>query len=313
MDDEVAELFLMEEEPSPSVLKAAIRRATIACTFVPVTMGSAFKNKGVQALLDSVIKYLPSPAEKKNVALDIKDAEKEVEVFADDSKPLVALAFKLEETKFGQLSYMRIYQGTLKKSGYIHNAKTGKKFKVPRLVRMHSDDMEEIDHAGSGEVVAMFGVDCSSMDSFTDGTHNLAMTSMYVPEPVMSIMITPAKTSNLNNFGKAMAKFSKEVSGCRWRREERRGEERRESGMETRKRNGEETIRDEAKAGGEFWKFGRPGNISMGFVLSFRPSCLFPPPFLFPLFFFLNFINTLPPSPPLSLSAVLLSLCLCCL
>jgi len=210
VDDEIAELFLMEETPTPEVLAAAIRRATLSCQFVPVTMGSAFKNKGVQALLDAVVNYLPNPTEKKNVALDLDDNEKEVEVMTDDDKPLIALAFKLEETKFGQLSYMRIYQGTLRKSAYMFNVKTQKKYKVPRLVRMHSDDMEEIESAGAGEVVAMFGVDCASMDSFSDGSCNLAMTSMFVPEPVMSLMVMPHKTANMNNFAKAMGKFSKE-------------------------------------------------------------------------------------------------------
>jgi elongation factor G len=210
VDDEIAEQFLMEETPSEEELKAAIRRCTLNCSFVPVTMGSAFKNKGVQALLDAVVDYLPNPTEKRNVALDLDNNEAEVEVVTADDAPLIALAFKLEETKFGQLSYMRIYQGVLKKSANMFNVKTGKKYKIPRLVRMHSNDMEEIESAGAGEVVAMFGVDCASMDSFTDGTVNLAMTSMFVPEPVMSLMITPSKDANQNNFAKAMGKFSKE-------------------------------------------------------------------------------------------------------
>mmetsp|Transcript_18927 Transcript_18927/g.38855 ORF Transcript_18927/g.38855 Transcript_18927/m.38855 type:complete len:728 (-) Transcript_18927:33-2216(-) len=210
VDDEIGEMFLMEETPTPEQLKAAIRRATVACEFVPVFMGSAFKNKGVQPLLDGVVDYLPSPEEKENHALDLDKGEEQVKITCDADAPLVALAFKLEEGKFGQLTYMRVYQGTLKRGMNITNVNSGKKIKVPRIVRMHSDDMEDIESAGAGEVVAMFGIECSSMDSFTDGSVNYAMTSMFVPEPVMSISVTPDKKSNTANFGKALAKFGKE-------------------------------------------------------------------------------------------------------
>lgn len=180
-DDEIAELYLMEEEPDKETLKAAIRRQTIACAFVPVFMGSAFKNKGVQPLLDGVIDFLPQPDEKENFALDLTKDEEPVKVTCNNKDPLLALAFKLDETQYGQLTYMRIYQGTLKKGSYITNVNTGKKIKLARIVRMHSDDMEEIDGAGAGEVVAMFGVDCSSMDTFSDGNMDLVMSSMFVP------------------------------------------------------------------------------------------------------------------------------------
>lgn len=180
-DDEIAELFLMEETPDTESLKAAIRRQTIACKFVPVFMGSAFKNKGVQPLLDGVIDYLPQPSEKSNFALDLNNDEAPVEVTGKNDDPLLALAFKLDETQYGQLTYMRIYQGRLQKGNSITNVSNGKKVKLARIVRMHSDDMEEIDGAGSGEVVAMFGVDCSSMDTFSDGDTNLVMSSMFVP------------------------------------------------------------------------------------------------------------------------------------
>ena len=181
VDDEIAEFFLMEETPDEETIKAAIRRQTIACSFVPVFMGSAFKNKGVQPLLGGVLDYLPQPIEKENFALDRSNAEEPVKVTGNDEDPLLALAFKLDETQYGQLTYMRIYQGTLKKGNYITNVNTGKKVKLSRIVRMHSDEMEEIDGAGAGEVVAMFGIDCKSMDTFSDGDMNLAMSSMFVP------------------------------------------------------------------------------------------------------------------------------------
>jgi elongation factor G len=181
VDDDIAEFFLMEETPDLDSVKAAIRRQTIACNFVPVFMGSAFKNKGVQPLLDGVVDYLPQPNEKDNFALDRNKDEEPVKVTCKDDDPLLALAFKLAETQYGQLTYMRIYQGMLKRGNYITNVNSGKKIKLARVVRMHSDDMEEIDSAGAGEVIAMFGVDCSSMDTFSDGSTNLVMSSMFVP------------------------------------------------------------------------------------------------------------------------------------
>jgi elongation factor G len=209
-DDDIAELFLMEEEISKETLQAAIRKQVIACKFVPVFMGSAFKNKGVQPLLDGVIDYLPAPFEKPNHALDRQNKEAPVLVSGKDTDPLLALAFKLDETQFGQLTYMRVYQGTLKKGNVITNVNDGKKVKLSRIVRMHSDDMEDITEAGAGEVVAMFGIDCKSMDTFSDGPMNLAMSSMYIPDPVMSLSIKPAKSTMQNNFAKALGKFTKE-------------------------------------------------------------------------------------------------------
>ena len=148
VDDEIAEIFLMEEFPDVETMKAAIRRQTINTNFVPVFMGSAFKNKGVQPLLGGVIDYLPEPSEKINYALDLSKDETPIEVTCNDGDSLLALAFKLDETKYGQLTYMRVYQGKLKRGNYITNVSNGKRIKLARIVRMHSDDMEEIDEAG---------------------------------------------------------------------------------------------------------------------------------------------------------------------
>ena len=211
VDEEIGELFLMEEEPSEEQLHDAIRRATIAREFVPVFMGSAFKNKGVQTLLDGVVRYLPSPLDVPNVGLDVDDDEAEVDLHCDASKPLVALAFKLEESRFGQLTYLRIYQGSLKKGANVTNVSTGKKVRIPRIVRMHSNDMEDIDSAAAGDVVAVFGVsEVASMDTFTDGTVNIALNSMFVPSPVMSLSVKPKDTMQQANFGKAIGKFTRE-------------------------------------------------------------------------------------------------------
>jgi len=209
-DEEIAEFFLMEEMPDAETLKAGIRRAVISCSFVPVFMGSAFKNKGVQPLLDGVVNYLPQPVEKPNMALDRSKDEEPVAVTGKSEDPLLALAFKLDETTFGQLTYMRVYQGMLKKGQTIMNVNDGKKVKLSRIVRMHSDDMEDISEAGAGEVVAMFGIDCRSMDTFSDGNMNIAMSSMFVPEPVMSLSVKPTDTGMQNNFAKALNKFTKE-------------------------------------------------------------------------------------------------------
>lgn len=210
IDEEMGEMFLNEEEPTVAQIKAAIRRQTILRKFVPMFMGSAYKNKGVQLLLDGVNDYLPAPVEIQNNALDISNEEALVPLDCLPSKPLVALAFKLQESRFGQLTYVRIYQGTLSKGSHIVNVKTGKKVKVPRLVRMHSSEMTDVDSASAGDVVAVFGVECSSMDTFTDGTCNYAMTSMFIPAAVMSLATKPKESSMMVNFAKAIGKFTRE-------------------------------------------------------------------------------------------------------
>jgi elongation factor G len=156
IDPKIEEKFLMEEEPTTEEIRAAIRTGTISLKLVPVLCGSAFKNKGVQRLMDAVTYYLPSPAEKKEQALDLTKNEEKFDLFPDNNKPLVSLAFKLAETPFGQLTYMRIYQGKMAKGDFIVNQSTKKSIKLPRLVRMHSDKMEDIDVAYAGDIVALF-------------------------------------------------------------------------------------------------------------------------------------------------------------
>ncbi|GAA5813733.1 Elongation factor G, mitochondrial [Mucor flavus] len=209
VDDEIADIYLMEETPTVEQMVSAIRRATISLKFTPVLMGSAFKNTAIQPLLNAIINYLPNPTEVVNTALDINQGEKKVDLSPYTNSPFVGLAFKLEEGRYGQLTYMRIYQGALKKGSFITNVKTGKKIKVPRLVRMHAADMEDVDELGAGEIGAMFGVDCASGDTFTDGTLQYTMTSMYVPDPVISLSLTP-KGKESPNFSKALNRFQKE-------------------------------------------------------------------------------------------------------
>ncbi|KXS21863.1 translation elongation factor G [Gonapodya prolifera JEL478] len=210
VDEAVADLYLAEEPVSAETLQEAIRRATLALTFVPALVGSAYWNTGVQPLLDAVCSFLPAPHEVRGTALNLAESERPVSLSSASDDPLVALAFKLEETRFGQLTYLRVYQGSVKKGGYIVNVKTGKKVKVPRLVRMHSDEMEDVDEVGSGEICALFGIDCASGDTFTDGRVQYSMTSMFVPEPVISLSIEPKAKEATTNFSKALNKFTRE-------------------------------------------------------------------------------------------------------
>ncbi|KAH9475024.1 Elongation factor G, mitochondrial [Psilocybe cubensis] len=211
VDETIGEIVLMDETPTNQDIADAIRRATISLKFSPVFMGSAIKNTGVQPLLDGVCSYLPNPSESEILAHDteLPPSAPQVALQPAASAPLVGLAFKLEEGRFGQLTYMRVYQGTLKKSMQLFNARTGKKVKVPRLVRMHSNEMEDVDQIGPGEICAMFGVECSSGDTFTDGSTSFSMTSMYVPEPVISLSIKP-KGLETPNFSRALNRFQKE-------------------------------------------------------------------------------------------------------
>ncbi|XP_077251338.1 elongation factor G, mitochondrial-like isoform X1 [Tasmannia lanceolata] len=210
VDDKLAESFLNDDPISSDDLEMAIRRATIARKFVPVFMGSAFKNKGVQPLLDGVLNYLPCPTEVGSHALDQTKNEEKVLLSGTPLGPLVALAFKLEEGRFGQLTYLRIYEGIIRKGDFIINVNTGKKIKVPRLVRMHSNEMEDIQEAHSGQIVAVFGVDCASGDTFTDGSVRYTMTSMNVPEPVMSLAVSPVSKDFGGQFSKALNRFQRE-------------------------------------------------------------------------------------------------------
>merc|ERR1719204_1029125 len=204
-DEVIGEMFLEEKTPQEADIRAAIRRATINRTFTPVMMGTALKNKGVQPLLDGVVEYLPNPSQVPNLAIDTSKSsidketgeEHQVKVTLDpqrsNEKPFMGLAFKLEQGKFGQLTYMRIYQGQVKKGDFVYNTRTGKKTRIPRLVQMHSNKMEDIDKATAGDICAVFGVDCASGDSFvTEKEQTLSMESIYVPDPVLSLSIKPS-------------------------------------------------------------------------------------------------------------------------
>lgn len=207
--DELAEAFL-EGAETEEMIRAAVRTGTLKEAFVPVFLGSAYKNKGIQPLLDAVTYYLPNPTEITNKALDLDKNEEPVVLSTNPDDPVVSLGFKLEDGKYGQLTYVRIYQGTLKKGGELYNTRSRKKFKVGRLVRMNSAEMEDISEGGPGDIVALFGIECASGDTFCGGDLNYAMSSMYVPDPVISLSVTPKDKKSADQMGKALNRFTKE-------------------------------------------------------------------------------------------------------
>jgi elongation factor G len=207
--DELMEAIL-EEKVSEEMVHTAVRNGTLSMDLTPVFLGSAYKNKGVQKLLDAVTRYLPAPGDIENSGVDLSNDEASIEVLSDPNKPLVALAFKLEDGRYGQLTYVRVYQGTLKKGMNIFNSRTGKKHKVGRLVRMHADSMTDIDESMAGDIVALFGIECASGDTFTDGTTEVAMSSMHVPEPVISLSVKPKDNKAQDNMSKALGRFVRE-------------------------------------------------------------------------------------------------------
>ena len=208
-DDALLEQVL-EGNVKTESLMAGIRKGTISLQMVPVFLGSAYKNKGVQNLLDGVLAYLPCPQDVPNEALDTAQGEKSVPVPCDPAGPLIMLAFKLEDGRYGQLTYLRLYSGTARKGDTIINARNRQKVKVGRLVRMHANEMEDIEDACAGDIIAIFGVDCYSGDTFTDGSVDLVMTSMHVPAAVIDLTIKPKNSAVESNMSKALRRFSKE-------------------------------------------------------------------------------------------------------
>jgi elongation factor G len=228
-DEEMMNRFLEEDLESITVdqINAAIRKGCLCRELTPVFCGSAYKNKGVQVAMDGVVEYLPNPTEVTNKAFFIDERERketEVELETTDDKPLCALAFKLEQGKYGQLTYLRIYQGKVAKGDTVFNTRTGQKVKLGRLVRMHSDSMEDIEAAGAGDIIAMFGVDCAAGDTFYGGEVKYSLRSMFVPDPVIYYSVEPKDKSMQTNFSKALNRFAKEDPTFRVRRDEESGE-----------------------------------------------------------------------------------------
>ena len=208
--DELTEAILEEKEIPAEMLYTAIRKGTLKRELTPVYMGSAYKNKAIQPLLDGVTLLLPAPSEVENVALDMNNNEEPVVLSSNSGKPIISLAFKLEDGQYGQLTYIRVYEGTVEKGCTIVNVRNGKKIKVGRVVRMHADQMEDVEQLRAGYIGALFGIECSSGDTFVSPGINMTMTSMYVPKPVISLAIVPKDNKSQMAMSKALNRFSKE-------------------------------------------------------------------------------------------------------
>jgi elongation factor G len=175
-----------------------------------VLIGSAYKNKGVQLLMDAVNHYLPCPNDIPIEAVDLDNDNAPVMLESNPEAQTVAYAFKLDEGRYGQLTFLRVYQGSLSKGDTVVETRTGKKTKIGRLVRMHADKMEDIEAAGAGDIVGLFGIDCRTGDTFVSDGPRLAMTSMFVPDPVISLSVNPVDSKAQDNMSKALNRFTKE-------------------------------------------------------------------------------------------------------
>ena len=214
-DDGLMESMLEEAEIEASKIHDVVRAATLSHQIVPVMMGSAFKNKGVQPLLDAVNRYLPSPLEREIHAKDIDREDEEgnfakVELFPKPDLPTVCMAFKIVQEQFGQLTYTRIYQGTINKGDTYINTRTGQKTRFGRLVRMHANDRADVDTAGPGDIIAVVGMDCASGDTFCGDGVNLSLENIYVADPVITRSLVPLNRDGADRLGKALERFRRE-------------------------------------------------------------------------------------------------------
>ncbi len=207
--DELMEKLLSEEEISTDLIYKVTRDAVLGGA-TPVYMGSAFKNKAVQPLLDAVLKYLPSPLDREIKGSDPKDESVKIDLKPDPEAPFVGMAFKIVDDAFGQLTFMRIYQGKIEKGGTYINQRTSKKERFSRIVRMHSDKREEIDSASAGDIIAVMGIDCASGDTYGIERDQCTLESMFVPDPVIKIAVEPQNRSDSDKMGKALQRFRKE-------------------------------------------------------------------------------------------------------
>ncbi len=210
VSDEIMELLLEEQDVPIELIHKTLREGTIAQQICPVLIGSAYKNKGVQLLLDAVDKYLPSPLDREIFAKDNDNGMAELPLASDPDAPLVAMAFKLVEEPFGQVTYMRIYQGTLRKGEFYLNSRQRKKARISRILRVHADQKEDIDAAGAGDIVAVMGIECATGDTYCAEGTNLSLESIYAAEPVIDLSIQPTKRADQDKLSKALNRFMRE-------------------------------------------------------------------------------------------------------
>ncbi|MEM6474002.1 MAG: elongation factor G, partial [Planctomycetota bacterium] len=222
-DDKLMEMLLSEEEVSEDMIYDITRRAVLNGA-TPVYCGSAFKNKGVQPLLDAVNRYLPSPLDREIFGRDPVDETKKVELKPDQKADFVGMAFKITDDEFGQLTFMRIYQGTIEKgTGYV-NQRTGRTERFSQIVRMHSDKREKIESASAGDIVAITGIDSASGDTYCANRNQCTLESMFVPDPVIKLSVEPKNRGDGDKMGKALQRFRKEDPTFRVMSDEETGE-----------------------------------------------------------------------------------------
>ena len=222
--DTLMEKMLSEEPISDDEIHTVVKAAVHNQSITPVFCGSAYKNKGVQLLLDAVVRYLPNPLERKVTAKNWSKADEKFDLEPDPKKPLVAMAFKIVDDPFGQLTFMRLYQGTLAKGEAYINQRTSQKQRFSRIVRMHADKREEIDTAEAGDIVAVMGVDAASGDTYSADAKYCTLENMFVPEPVIKMAITPTNREGLDKLGKALQRFTREDPTFRVATDEETGE-----------------------------------------------------------------------------------------
>ncbi|WP_428307611.1 elongation factor G [Lacipirellula sp.] len=208
--DELMELLLSEGEVTEKLIHKIVRDATINQGFTPVYLGSAYKNKGVQLLIDAVTRYLPSPLDRKYTAINPKEATERIALESDPTKPFVGMAFKIMDDEFGQLTFVRVYQGTAKKGEMYINQRTGKRDRFSRIVKMHSDKREDIEQGEAGDIVAIMGLDCASGDTYAPEAGYATLENMFVAEPVIKMSINPLTREGIDRLGKALQRFRKE-------------------------------------------------------------------------------------------------------
>jgi elongation factor G len=210
VSDEIMELLLEEKEVPIDLIHKTIREGTIAQQICPVMIGTAYKNKGIQPLLDAVTRYLPSPLDREVFAKDNNNGMAEVPLQPDPDSPLVAMAFKLVEEAFGQVTYMRIYQGTLTKGTFAYNSRQRKKARISRILRVHADLKEDIDSVSAGDIVAVMGLECATGDTYCSEDINYSLESIYAAEPVIDLSIQPTKRADYDKLSKALNRFMRE-------------------------------------------------------------------------------------------------------
>jgi elongation factor G len=208
--DKLMEMLLSEEVISEALIHDIIRHAVIEQEFTPVYLGTAYRNKGVQPLLDAITRYLPSPLDAEVKGKDPIDQDKAVELAPDPAKPFVGMAFKIVDDEFGQLTFTRIYQGTVEKGGSYFNQRTGKKERFSRIVKMHADKREEVDSAAAGDIVAIMGIDCASGDTYSSEPKYCTLENIFVAKPVIKMSIAPLSRDNADRLSKALQRFRKE-------------------------------------------------------------------------------------------------------